>query len=261
MLVAPAGPTLPLFHRSIAVSLSIRHDNRPPPPPPRRPGKSAINLPRVVSWLIGINVAVYLVTAVIPVRWTNALFFNLGFIPARWTVLDWPGWQGLVSPFTHQFLHAGPVHLIVNMVMLAAFGAGVAKILGGRRLLAIYLVSGLAGAALHCAVYPETTIPVVGASGAISGLFGAVLRLMARQAQVMGQRTRILPVALIWIAIAVMTGFTGVPGASGGAQVAWAAHVGGFLVGLLAFDLFTIGLRPRRPRHLRDIDDDDDFSA
>lgn len=239
--------------------MSIRHDDRPPPPPPpRRPGKPAVNLPASVGWLIGINVAVYLLTAVIPVRWTNALFFNLGFVPARWTVLDGPGWQGLISPFTHQFLHAGPVHLIVNMVMLAAFGAGVAKLLGGRRLLAIYLASGLAGAALHYAFYPETTIPVVGASGAISGLFGAVLRLMAKQSQVMGERTRILPIALIWLGIAVITGFTGVPGAGGGgAQVAWAAHVGGFLLGLLAFDLFTFGLRPRRPRHLRDIDDDD----
>jgi len=216
-----------------------------------------VNLPRSVGWLIAVNVGVYLVTAVIPVRWTNALVFNLGFVPARWTVPDGPGWQGLLSPFTHQFLHAGPVHLIVNMVMLAAFGAGVAKILGGRRLLAIYLMSGLAGAALHYAFYPGTTVPVVGASGAISGLFGAVLRLMAKQSQVMGQRTRILPIALIWLGIAVLTGFTGVPGASGGAKVAWAAHVGGFLVGLLAFDAFTVGLRARRPRHLRDVDDDD----
>ncbi|WP_200340919.1 rhomboid family intramembrane serine protease [Rhodovibrio sodomensis] len=238
--------------------MSIRpNDRKPPPPPPRRPGKPAVNLPPAVGWLIGINVAVYLVTAVIPVDWTNALFFNLGFVPARWTVLDQPGWQGLISPFTHQFLHAGPVHLIVNMVMLAAFGAGVAKLLGGRRLVAIYLVSGLAGAGLHYAFYPATTIPVVGASGAISGLFGAVLRLMAKQAQVIGRRTRILPIALIWVGIAAITGFTGVPGASGGAQVAWAAHVGGFLAGLLTFDLFTIGLRPRRPPHLRDVDDDD----
>ena len=242
--------------------MSIRPDDRPPPPPPpRRPGKPAVNLPRSVGWLIGLNVAIYLLTAVIPVTWTNALFFNLGFVPARWAVLDgpgWgPGWQGLISPFTHQFLHAGPVHLIVNMVMLAAFGAGVAKLLGGRRLVAIYLVSGLAGAALHFAFYPETTIPVVGASGAISGLFGAVLRLMAKQAQVMGERTRILPIALIWLGIAVLTGFTGVPGAGGGAQVAWAAHVGGFLLGLLAFDLFTLGLHRRRPRRIRDVDDDD----
>ena len=48
------------------------------------------------------------VTAVIPYRWETWLVFNLGFVPARWTVLDGPGWQGLISPFSHQFLHAGP---------------------------------------------------------------------------------------------------------------------------------------------------------
>lgn len=210
-----------------------------------------------MGWLIALNVAIYVLTAVMPLRWAAAVTFELGFVPARYGAPGGPGWQGLLGPVTHQFLHAGPVHLLVNMVMLAAFGAGVERLLGGRRLLAIYLASGLAGALLHAAIYPGSAVSVVGASGAISGLFGAVLRLMARQSQVFGTRTPVLPIAALWIGIAVLTGFTGVPGAAGEAQVAWAAHVGGFLLGLGLFDLFALGAGRRRRRpSLRDLDDD-----
>lgn len=229
----------------------------PPPPPPGGPRKPAVNLPRAVAWLIGLNVAVYLLTVVMPLRWTNEVIFHFGFIPARYGLPGGVRWEELVSPLSHQFLHAGSLHILVNMIMLAAFGAGVERLMGARRLLGIFFLSGIAGAALHYGVYPDSRIPVVGASGAISGLFGAVLRLMAKQAEVMGRRTRVLPIAAIWIAISVITGFTGVPG-SGGAQVAWAAHVGGFLLGLVAFDAFAVGLgrRRRRSAHLRDVDDD-----
>lgn len=241
--------------------MSIRSSDVPPPPPPHRQRKPVVNLPRMVGILIAINVAIYLLSAVVPWRWTAEVLFNLGFIPKRYALPGGLGWQAFAGPITHQFLHAGALHLLVNMIMLAAFGSGVERYLGGARLLALYLVSGVAGAALHYAFYPEATVPVVGASGAISGLFGAVLRLMAQHARAAGGATRILPIAAIWLAVAVLTGFTGVPGA-GDVQVAWAAHVGGFLLGFLAYDLFAIGAPPpsgrrrKRPDHLRDIDDD-----
>jgi len=234
-----------------------------PPPPPQRPRKPAVNLPPVVGTLIAVNVGIYLLGAVMPWRWTSELLLNLGFVPGRYSLPGGLGWQALLSPVTHQFLHGGGLHILINMIMLAAFGTGVERVLGGARVLAIFLLSGIAGAALHYAFYPDTTIPVVGASGAISGLFGAVLRLMAKQAGPGGGGKRILPVAAIWIAIAVITGFTGAPGAGEDVQIAWAAHVGGFLLGFLALDLFAIGAplparrRPRRPSHLRDIDDDE----
>lgn len=242
--------------------MSIRSDDLPPPPP-RRPRKPAVNLPPVVRALIVVNVAVYAIGAVMPWRWTAEVLFSLGFIPARYDLPGALGWQALVSPITHQFLHGGTLHILVNMIMLAAFGTGVERAIGGRRMLALYLLSGIAGAALHYAFYPGTTVPVVGASGAISGLFGAVLRLMAKHSRATGGAGRILPVAAIWIAIAVITGFTGTPGTGGDVQVAWAAHVGGFLLGFAAFDLFALGVQlrlggaPRRPSHLRDLDDDE----
>jgi membrane associated rhomboid family serine protease len=240
--------------------VSFRNDHPPPPPPPQAQRKPAVDLPRTVAVLIGINVAIYLIGAVLPYRWEGWLLYNFGFVPESWAVPEGLPWQALVGPISHQFLHAGALHLIVNMIMLAAFGSGVERVLGGRRLLALYLVAGVAGAACHWAFYPLSGTPVVGASGAISGLFGGVLRLMAKQAAGTGKAVGIWPVAAIWIGIAVLTGFTGTPGA-GEAQVAWAAHVGGFLLGFLAIDLFAIGAPRarsprRRPPYLRDLDDE-----
>ena len=83
--------------------------------------------------------------------------------------------------------------------------------------------------------FPDSTDPVIGASGAISGVFGGVLMLM----RYVGSLTSLLPVAGIWIALNVFFGiFGGTPGA-GGEQVAWVAHIGGFVYGLLAIRFFA----------------------
>lgn len=229
--------------------MSFNQAYSPPPPPPRPPhrgSQKAINLPRAVGWLLAANVAIYVIVAAIPIGWEFRTIMNLGFIPAKYTLPGAFDWTALVAPLTHQFLHGGVVHLLINMVMLAAFGSGVERLLGTRRMVILYFISGIAGGFAHWLIYPVSTVPVIGASGAISGLFGAVLRLMALQGGA-GGFLRILPVAIIWIGISLAVGFTGMPG-TGEAQVAWAAHIGGFLVGLLAFDLFTIGLRRRGPR-------------
>ncbi|WP_143006148.1 rhomboid family intramembrane serine protease [Limimonas halophila] len=204
-----------------------------------------MNLPRAVGYLIAINAAVFALQNVVPWRWANWIVTHLGFVPMRYAggPAEWDLWA-YVGPITHQFLHGGVVHILVNMVMLAAFGSGVARTLGSRRMLVMYLISGLAGALAHWFVYPMDSAPVVGASGAISGLFGMVLRLLARHPHG-GGLSRIWPVALIWVGIAVFTGIGGMPGA-GDARVAWAAHLGGFAVGFLAFDLALIGFKPWR---------------
>lgn len=209
--------------------------------PPR--SQPPVNLPRAVGYLIAVNAAVYVLQVAMPWRWTNWIVTHLGFVPARYvgSPAGWDLWA-FISPITHQFLHGGGVHILVNMVMLAAFGSGVARTLGSRRMLAMYLIAGVAGALAHWIAYPADTAPVVGASGAISGLFGMVLRLLARHPHG-GGLTRIWPVALIWIGIAALTGIGGMPGTEG-ARVAWAAHIGGFAVGFLAFDLALIGFKP-----------------
>ena len=124
------------------------------------------------------------------------------------------------------------------MVSLAAFGAPVERLLGARRFVLFYLSAGVVAGLVHVLLFPDSTDPVVGASGAISGVFGAVLMLM----RYVGSLNSLLPVAAIWIGLNVFFGvFGGTPGA-GGEQIAWAAHIGGFVYGLAAIRLFV----PRR---------------
>lgn len=199
-----------------------------------------INLPRMTAILIGVSVAVQVVLAAAPPRWEALAFFNLGFIPARYTLDSGLQWQDFAGPVTHQFLHGGFAHIFINMIMLAAFGAGVERVIGGAKLLVLFLICGAAGALAHFVIFPESFAPVIGASGAISGLFGAALRVMARQSRQRGQNMRLLPIAAIWIGMSLIIGFTGLPG-TGEAQIAWAAHIGGFIAGLALFGLFSRG--------------------
>src|SRR5260221_6725928 len=207
--------------------------------PQRGTGERAINLPPAILWLIAINVVVHLLRQLLSDSADQQLVIELGLVPANFT-----GDQGnllslVASPFTYQFLHGGWVHLGVNMLSLAAFGAPVERLLGVRRFVLFYLSAGIVSALVHVVLFPDSLDPVIGASGAISGVFGAVLMLM-RQG---GSFSSLLPIAGIWIALNVFFGiFGGTPGA-GGEPVAWAAHIGGFVYGLAAIRLFV----PRRP--------------
>ena len=212
-------------------------DNSDRPGPGPGAGERAINLPPAVLWLIVINVAVQALRELLPDAADQSLILSFGLVPAAYT-----GGGDLLSliaaPLTYQFLHGGWVHLGINMVSLAAFGAPVERMLGVRRFLLFYLSSGIVAGFMQVLVTPDSPDPVIGASGAISGVFGAVLMLM----RYLGSLRSILPVAGIWLALNVFFGiFGGMPG-SGGEQVAWVAHVGGFLYGLVALRFFS----PRR---------------
>jgi membrane associated rhomboid family serine protease len=210
-------------------------DNADRPGPGRGTGERAINLPPAVMWLIGINVAVHLLRMLLTEEADNTLILTFGLVPAAYT----GGSQDLLSqvaaPITYQFLHGGWMHLVINMVTLAAFGAPVERLLGVRRFILFYLSSGIVAAFVQVLLFPDSTDPVIGASGAISGVFGAVLMLM----RYVGSLPSLLPVAGIWIALNIFFGiFGGAPG-SGGEQIAWAAHIGGFVYGLLAIRFFA----------------------
>jgi membrane associated rhomboid family serine protease len=207
--------------------------------PQRGAGERAINLPPAILWLIAINVVVHLLRQLLSDSADQQLVIELGLVPANFT-----GDQGnllsmVASPFTYQFLHGGWVHLGVNMLSLAAFGAPVERLLGVRRFVLFYLSAGIVSGLVHVLLFSDSPDPVIGASGAISGVFGAVLMLMRQ----VGSLSSILPIAGIWIALNVFFGiFGGTPGA-GGEPVAWAAHIGGFVYGLAAIRLFL----PRPP--------------
>jgi membrane associated rhomboid family serine protease len=206
---------------------------------PGGPGGSAheraINLPPALMWLIGINIAVHLVRLLLSDRADQDLVLALGLIPASYTANP-PGewWSLLLAPITYQFIHGGWVHLGVNMITLAAFGAPVERLLGVRRFVLFYLSAGIVAGLIHVLFFPDSADPVVGASGAISGVFGAVLMALRH----VGRLTSLLPVAGLWIALNVFFGLWGGGPGTGAEPVAWTAHIGGFVYGLVAFRLF-----------------------
>jgi membrane associated rhomboid family serine protease len=208
--------------------------------PERGSGERAINLPPAILWLIVINVAVQLLRLLLSEQADEEIILTLGLVPAVYTTEIGSDLLSLfVAPITYQFLHGGWVHLGVNMLSLAAFGAPVERLLGSQRFVVFYLSAGLVAGLIHVLFFPESMDPVVGASGAVSGVFGAVLILMRR----VGSLPSLIPVAAIWIALNVFFGiFGGTPGA-GGEPVAWLAHIGGFVYGLVAIHLFV----PRSP--------------
>lgn len=157
-----------------------------------------------------------------------------------------------ITPFTGMFLHGGLLHLIGNLWFLHIFGDNVEDALGHVRFAAFYLLTGLAATFGQVVADPGSAIPMIGASGAISGVLGGYLVLYPR-ARILA----LLPVfifiqfievpallyILFWFAFQLLSSlFAWGNGAEG---VAWFAHIGGFVAGWLWLKLLT-GRRPER---------------
>ena len=180
------------------------------------------------------------------------LFSAYALIPAKVSYgLESGRWGDLVTPFfSSMFLHGGWLHLIGNMWYLWIFGDNVEDALGPVGFLIFYLVTGLAAGVTHYVLQPESAIPTVGASGAISGVLAGYAVLFPRARVVtlvpLGFFIQLMELPavvllVIWVVIQALSGLVsfGV-GQAGG--VAWGAHVGGFVAGLILVKLF----RPRQ---------------
>ncbi|MBL8833132.1 MAG: rhomboid family intramembrane serine protease [Rhodospirillales bacterium] len=194
----------------------------------------AINLPPFTLALIVANVVAFGAVRLLDGDAVWLAIDAFGFVPARYGGGQADGIAALYTPITYQFLHGDWVHLAVNMVSLAAFGAGIERRVGGPSMVSVYLLCGLLAAAAHFAIYPASVDPVIGASGAIAGLMGGVLRMMREGGRASGGMAGF---AIVWAISIVLLGITGLPG-DGGTQIAWVAHLGGFVAGLLLFRFF-----------------------
>lgn len=202
------------------------------------PHQPVINLPPVIKSMCLLIVAVFALQQLLPAHIEDQLVWWGGFIPARYSGALPFDIAALWSPVTHALLHGGWLHFGMNIGMLMAFGAGLEKQRGGKSLLVIFTISVLGGAAAQFILAPDSAMPMIGASGGISGLFGAALMLMAQHAAGHGAPLRahlrhMLPFVAVWIGISVFFGMVGMPGASE-QPIAWAAHVGGFIAGIAA---------------------------
>jgi len=210
----------------------------------------------VVTWtLIGLNVWVFLNEVLLGPE-LEAFVQMWGFIPARYfflAAIDPSDWIGRYLPLlTSMFLHGGWAHLLGNMVYLWIFGDNVEDRLGHLRYLAFYLVAGMSAGLAHAYLFPDSVVPTVGASGAISGVLGAYLVLFPR-ARVLTLIPLVfiffhiveLPAVLylgFWFLMQLLSGTLAFGLAEDGGGVAWWAHVGGFVVGMALVPL----LRRRR---------------
>ncbi|HMD90894.1 MAG TPA: rhomboid family intramembrane serine protease, partial [Anaerolineaceae bacterium] len=181
----------------------------------------------------------------------NRLFNIYGLVPAH---LNWTNPFTLYPLFTHMFLHAGWLHILSNMWVLIIFGDNVEDRMGSFRYLIFYVLGGLAAALLEIFFSTDPYVPSIGASGAIAAVMGAYL--------VFYPRARVLTLVLLiiipwfielpaiifiggWFLIQLFSGILSLStsgGAAAAGGIAWWAHVGGFLFGVLMGPLFTIGL-------------------
>jgi membrane associated rhomboid family serine protease len=153
---------------------------------------------------------------------------------------------------TSQFLHAGWLHLLGNMLYLWIFGNNIEDRLGSGRFLLFYLAGGIAAALAQTAIDPASTVPMIGASGAIAATLGAYLVFFPRARITtlvfLGFFYQLINVPAVivlgfWFVLQLIDAITslGIEGASGG--VAFFAHVGGFVAGALVARLMTVGRR------------------
>lgn len=208
--------------------------------------------------LIAANSLVFLYELGLGAR-ANALIQAFGAVPAE--ILDPGSWGreqvagGLplrppLAPLTlvtSMFLHGGFMHLIGNMVYLWIFGNNIEDVLGPLRFLIFYIIGGVAAGLAHVVLSPASDVPTIGASGAISAILGAYLvlypRARVRALLFLGFLLRIVRVPAVvllvfWFIFQLLSA-AAAPGAGGG--VAWFAHIGGFVVGLIAIRPFLIG--------------------
>ncbi|MVA99066.1 rhomboid family intramembrane serine protease [Nitratireductor sp. CAU 1489] len=222
-----------------------------PPPPGREP---AFNIPVVVLVFIALCALIHLArTYMVSPTEDLAVLLRAAFIPLRYSGAYALDLYAFTSPLTYSLLHGGLAHLAINMIWLAAFGSPLANRIGARRFVLFWAATALAAAGLHYLIYPESPAPLVGASGAISGMMGAAARFGFQIDRSMPGRARfagsVLPIRAVlrqravvtflgvWMIINLATGLlSGGPGSS--AVIAWEAHIGGFLVGFFAVRSF-----------------------
>lgn len=230
-------------------------------PPERQP---VFNLPGIIVFSIGVLVAIHIVRVYFLDRDADFVLISaLAFIPASYGPLaDQMPFPLSVwwSPFTYSLLHGDVTHLLINLLWLAAFGSPIARRIGAIRFLLLTAVCSAAGALFHYISHPDELVVMVGASGAVSGYMGAAGRFAFNTAgggrglrsdgptlslvESLSDRNFLI-FSLVWLVMNYVIGSGIVPFLASGAGIAWEAHVGGFLAGILLFSFFEPTQRTR----------------
>lgn len=196
-----------------------------------------INMPpftlALLITIVGIHI---LMSQILSPEQAETIILNFSFIPEHFSNGDIGGLT-LLTPLTHMFLHGSWMHVAMNALMLAAFGSGIERWIGSKRMAILFIGSGLLGAAAHYFLNASSPHTMIGASGGISGLFAGAILMLSRGQREMGGRWGILPFVLLWIGLSIGFGMMGAPD---GSAIAWASHVGGFLGGFAILKLMRV---------------------
>jgi len=195
-------------------------------------------------------------------NWTIDVF---GFIPKRYdsTLLDssFPGGEGakVWSFVTYSLLHANLSHIVFNVLWLLPFGSALARRFGSLRFFLFMAVTAAAGALAHLVSHEHAIVPMIGASGSVSGTMAAAIRFAFVQGSFLSfshgdadaaakvpalslldalRNKRVLGFLGVWFAVNIIFGVGSIAVGMDGANVAWQAHIGGFFAGLILFSLF-----------------------
>lgn len=203
----------------------------------------------VITWaILGLNTAVFLLQVNLSSEALDSFINTFALVPSRWSAA--PAWFS-ATLLTSTFLHGSWYHFLSNMWILFIFGDNVEDRMGPVGYTGFYILSGLAAGLLHTLVQPFSVIPTLGASGAIAGVLGAYMYLFPKARVV-----TLVPLFFIfttfnipavfylgfWFISQLFSGLTSLGTAMTG--VAWWAHIGGFLFGLLMARFFLWRKQP-----------------
>lgn len=207
-----------------------RPENQPRKPANTQGHPPLFNVPPLTLYTFVAIVLIQGAFAVMPQPMMQEWGYRLAFVPLRYTDPANLDVWAFISPFTHLFMHGGWLHVAMNGMMLVAFGAACERVMGPQKTAILFILCGIAGAFTQFALDPSTPVPMVGASGALSGIFAAVIMRMQKSGAMPAGRFGIWGVAALWIGLSFASALVG--GAIGLGNVAWAAHAGGFLAGI-----------------------------
>ncbi len=219
---------------------------------PIRDSIPRVHTPYAVYGIIALNVLAYLYQqSLVPAELIRVLHVY-GVVPARYAFPEWAAQMGYpaygqLAFLTHQFMHGSWAHLLMNMWSLWIFADNIEDVMGPVRFVLFYLCCGLVAMLTHMLSDTTATVPIVGASGAIAGVMGAYF-LLYPHAKV----TTLIPIIIIplffdlpavlylgiWFGMQVLSGLSSMAGMESGASIAWWAHAGGFMAGILLLPLF-----------------------
>ena len=254
----------------------------PPQLPQDTPREPILTLPGALTAYIALLAAIHLRVLLPPEieNWTIDVF---GFIPKRYDstllAIDFPGGTGAkVWTFvTYSLLHANFSHIGFNVLWLLPFGSALARRFGPVRFFVFMAVTAAAGALAHFVTHEHAVAPMIGASASVSGTMAAAIRFAFVQGSFLSfsrgdadaaakvpalslvhalRNGRVLGFLAVWFGVNIIFGIGSISIGADGASVAWQAHIGGFLAGLMLFSLFDPV--PRTAAHAADASSQDE---